>query len=689
MIEVQRVVLLVAVAGVLFLTAGVGTVAADAPDCSAVSYNGDGTEANPYEVGDVDQLQCINERGFDAAYEVISDIDASETSSWNSGKGFDPIGEFDETSESVIIFNGTFNGVDHNITDLTINRDDKNGVGLFGILGGSGTVTNVEIADADINGHSGVGSLIGLNRGGTINKAQARGIVNGSDFGVGGLIGLNRGGTINKAQARGIVNGTSEVGGLVGSNSRRGTINEGHATAEVNGVSSDVGGLVGRNFGGTIDESYATGEVEGSFFVGGFIGDTDRGSKISESHATGKVDGGLIVGGFAGNINGNVEDSYAAADVNGSELVGGFVGDNFNGTMESTYATGEVDGSEGVGGLAGRNGGTIKESYATGSANGSVVVGGFAGDNAGTISESYAVGSANGSRGVGGFVGDNLQGTINRSYTTAEVDGSRFAGGLVGSNAGGNISESYATGEVEGDSEVGGLVGRNEFRKYEANVTDSYWDTESTGQPDSDGGTGLTTSEMTGSAATSNMDGFDFTSTWETVTTPDDYPILAFQTEDDPEPANFEVSIDSTNSPVTEGETLTVTGTITNTGGQQDTQTITASAPGLGPITRPVTLDAGESRTETVSIPTSTGDAGSFSITVETADDTATTTVTINPDGGGGLSPNNPFGDSNNNPVDRSTVINRVVEWNLNGEIGGTSYTRQEIIDFVVEWNLA
>jgi hypothetical protein len=54
----------------------------------------------------------------------------------------------------------------------------------------------------------------------------------------------------------------------------------------------------------------------------------------------------------------------------------------------------------------------------------------------------------------------------------------------------------------------------------------------------------------------------------------------------------------------------------------------------------------------------------------------------------GGLSPNNPFGDSNDNPVDRGTVINRVVEWNLNGEIGGTSYTRQEIIDFVVEWNL-
>jgi len=53
------------------------------------------------------------------------------------------------------------------------------------------------------------------------------------------------------------------------------------------------------------------------------------------------------------------------------------------------------------------------------------------------------------------------------------------------------------------------------------------------------------------------------------------------------------------------------------------------------------------------------------------------------------LDPNNPFGDSGNNPVERGTVIDRIVEWNLNDDIGGTSYTRDEIISFVVEWNLA
>ena len=34
-------------------------------------------------------------------------------------------------------------------------------------------------------------------------------------------------------------------------------------------------------------------------------------------------------------------------------------------------------------------------------------------------------------------------------------------------------------------------------------------------------------------------------------------------------------------------------------------------------------------------------------------------------------------------------VIDRIVEWNLNDDIGGTSYTRDEIIGFIVDWNQA
>lgn len=86
----------------------------------------------------------------------------------------------------------------------------------------------------------------------------------------------------------------------------------------------------------------------------------------------------------------------------------------------------------------------------------------------------------------------------------------------------------YAAGVVVDGSFLGGLIGDDR-----GDVTDSYWDTEASGQSTSGGGTGFTTSEMQGSEADNNMSGFDFTDTWEIVqesdedSTGDGYPILA------------------------------------------------------------------------------------------------------------------------------------------------------------------
>ena len=130
---------------------------------------------------------------------------------------------------------------------------------------------------------------------------------------------------------------------------------------------------------------------------------------------------------------------------------------------------------------------------------------------------------------VGGLVGENDRGTVTNSYATGSVEGDNRVGGLVGNNKE-PVTNSYATGSVEGDSNVGGLLGSSFSAGDEI---DSYWDTETSGQSTSDGdATGLTTAEMQGSEAETNMDGFDFTNTWNTVlesdddTSADGYPIL-------------------------------------------------------------------------------------------------------------------------------------------------------------------
>jgi len=150
--------------------------------------------------------------------------------------------------------------------------------------------------------------------------------------------------------------------------------------------------------------------------------------------------------------------------------------------------------------------------------------------------------------------------------------------------------------------------------------------------------------------------------------------LIRLSDDDSPTPANFEVSIDGTNAPVEEGETLNITGTIENTGGQQDTQDITASASGLGSLTRTVTLDAGESRTETVSVPTNTGDSGTYTVTVESENDTATTTVEVESDGG-----DDTFTDplpGFNNPPQNTGEIDPTLYEDIDGDGDGTDPTQ-------------
>jgi hypothetical protein len=95
-------------------------------------------------------------------------------------------------------------------------------------------------------------------------------------------------------------------------------------------------------------------------------------------------------------------------------------------------------------------------------------------------------------------------------------------------------------------------------------------------------------------------------------------------------PANFTVTIDSTNSPVTEGETLVVNTTIENTGGQQDTQSVSVDVGALGfASAQTVTLNPGDSTTENYTLATSSGDAGDYTATLSSDNDTDTAGVTV------------------------------------------------------------
>jgi len=181
-------------------------------------------------------------------------------------------------------------------------------------------------------------------------------------------------------------------------------------------------------------------------------------------------------------------------NVTGYDNTGGLVGKN-EGTVSNSYATCRVIGNYNVGGLVGKNDnseGTVSDSYATGNVTGANNVGGLVGWNReGIMNNSYATGRVTGNNNVGGLVGKNGD-TASNSYATGRVTGNDNVGGLVGRNDNtGSVSDSYSTGSVTGSTHVGGLMGRNPGTE-----SNSFWDTETSGQAGSAAGIGKTTAQM-------------------------------------------------------------------------------------------------------------------------------------------------------------------------------------------------
>ena len=99
----------------------------------------------------------------------------------------------------------------------------------------------------------------------------------------------------------------------------------------------------------------------------------------------------------------------------------------------------------------------------------------------------------------------------------------------IQSLAGREVYYSFSTGSVSGGNYTGGFIGVN-YQNRE--ITQSYWDVESSGQSSAagagndDGATGLTTAQMTGEAAAANMPGLAFDPAGPWVIRTGDYPVL-------------------------------------------------------------------------------------------------------------------------------------------------------------------
>ena len=245
-------------------------------------------------------------------------------------------------------YTGAFDGRGYKITGLDNSEAaNKKDSGFFGFIGEGGSVKNVRLESANLEGEN-IGGIAHKNNG-TIQNCSFDGSITCSyDYAAG--IACDNFGTITNCYNTGNISGETFVGGIAGTNYSEGTITNCYNTGSVSG-DGPVGGIAGKNYG-TVTNCYNTGSVTGNEDVGGIVGDNH--DAITDCYNTGSVSGNRTVGGIAGDSNGTVADCYNTGIVSGYEEVGGVLGGNYNtGTLTNSYNTGSVTGNDSVGGIAG------------------------------------------------------------------------------------------------------------------------------------------------------------------------------------------------------------------------------------------------------------------------------------------------------------------------------------------------
>ena len=284
----------------------------------------------PFQIASAAQLaelaQYVNagDATFVSAHYVLTDdVNLSAYGNWT------PIGTEDQP------FMGVFDGQNHVVTGLKIDRAGEGYQGLFGYVSGldnehKAQIKNVAVRDAQIRAWTEVGAVVG--RYGQFTQGFVEPLENCAMIG----------GTIQGTSSMGQ---SSFVGGIVGR--ACGEIQRCYATGNIIGADNAIeyGGIVGESFK-TVNACYSTGSLSGmgsyADDFGGIAGKA-RGA-VTNCYATGNVIGTLnnarTFGGVVGCALGEVTNCYAAGTVKGWNLIGGVVGQAYG----DTYAHATISG---------------------------------------------------------------------------------------------------------------------------------------------------------------------------------------------------------------------------------------------------------------------------------------------------------------------------------------------------------
>lgn len=329
---------------------------------------GDGSEENPYQVSNAEQLDAVR-NDLTAHYIQVADIDMSgyEWSPIGTGYGggtFRP--PFGAPSTENIPFEGEYNGNNYKITNLSITENEHDTVGLFGLCSENSKIENITIENLSISVDKSSTDYVEQWENGAVNAVSVGGIAGrcesivsnckvsgnievincnsafvGGILGYGGVIGSSNYADIyvlSNRDSRYTNDGDVRCGGVTGHpGAVSGTVgrctNYGNIDA-ISGHTMYCGGISGNH--GAIEKCVNYGDVNGS---------------TSNDHSYSNSAGNCNVGGIVGATSGQTLDSVNYGRINGdaglgaSCYAGGVAGKNGyygNGIIENCFNVGDT-----------------------------------------------------------------------------------------------------------------------------------------------------------------------------------------------------------------------------------------------------------------------------------------------------------------------------------------------------------
>ena len=309
----------------------------------AADFEGEGEENDPYLIEDVEDLKKLAENvkngtDYEGKYfQLTANIDLNNEPNWT------PIGTEDT------LFQGTFDGGGHQITNLKIGKREYGG--LFGNVWGA-TIQNCNVT-GEVNGYNYSGGIVGYANDNThILNCSFQGNVEGNGQDRGGIVGSTSiGCDVSGCFVTGTVTGGNCVGGIAGNGV--GTIKNCYALADVTAAGDSAGGIAGYAYNLSIENCYYSGKVSSNGNAGGIAG-IARNSEIQNCVSLAeRVTGVWKVNRIAGKNSAKLTDNYAwsgttingnpvpadgAAGVNGAKLTyeNGTLSPQFNAIFNDT-----------------------------------------------------------------------------------------------------------------------------------------------------------------------------------------------------------------------------------------------------------------------------------------------------------------------------------------------------------------